>query len=88
MFEFFKKAFKDIRDSARAQHEVDRANFAAERAEARKRYREAKLMRKRETRMVLEAERREQAIREANERRLAAEEELRHFSEIEASAEA
>ena len=26
---FFKKAFQDMKDSARAQHEVDKANFEA-----------------------------------------------------------
>ena len=30
MTEFFKKAFADMKESAKAQHEVDKANFAAE----------------------------------------------------------
>ena len=29
MGEFFKKAFKDMKESAKAQHEVDKAQFAA-----------------------------------------------------------
>ena len=32
---FFKKAFGDMKKSAQAQHEVDKANFAAAKAEAR-----------------------------------------------------
>lgn len=32
---FFKKAFADMKDSAKAQHEVDKANFAAAKAEAK-----------------------------------------------------
>ena len=33
--EFFRKAFGDMKRSAQAQHEVDKANFAAAKAEAR-----------------------------------------------------
>lgn len=29
MGEFLKKAFNDMKESAKAQHEVDKANFAA-----------------------------------------------------------
>lgn len=32
---FFKKAFGDMKQSARAQHEVDKANLAATKAEAK-----------------------------------------------------
>ena len=32
---FFKQAFKDMGDSLVAQHEVDKANFAAAKAEAK-----------------------------------------------------
>ncbi len=32
---FFKKAFREMGESARAQHEVDKANFAAVKAESR-----------------------------------------------------
>ena len=31
---FFKKAFREMGESAKAQHEVDKANFAAAKAEA------------------------------------------------------
>lgn len=32
---FFKKAFQDMKESAQAQHEVDKANFAAVKAESK-----------------------------------------------------
>ena len=32
---FFKKAFKDMKDSAKAQHAVDKANFEAVKAESK-----------------------------------------------------
>ena len=35
MGEFFKKAFQDMKESAKAQHEVDRAEFQAAKAEAK-----------------------------------------------------
>ena len=44
MVEFFKKAFKDMKESAKAQHEVDKANFAAAKAESRAQWEEAKAM--------------------------------------------
>ena len=37
---FFKKAFRDMKESAKAQHEVDKANFAAAKAEARANFEE------------------------------------------------
>ena len=40
MGEFFKKAFQDMKDSAKAQHEVDKANFAAAKAEAKANFEE------------------------------------------------
>ena len=35
MVNFFKKAFKDMKESAKAQHEVDKANFEAVKAESK-----------------------------------------------------
>ena len=35
MGEFFKKAFKDMKESAKAQHEVDKANWDAVKAESK-----------------------------------------------------
>ena len=38
--EFFKKAFGDMKDSAKAQREVDKAEFAQKKAEARANFEE------------------------------------------------
>ena len=40
MGEFLKKAFIDMKESAKAQHEVDKANFAAAKAEAKANFEE------------------------------------------------
>lgn len=37
---FFKKSFRDMKESAKAQHEVDKANFAAAKAEAKANFEE------------------------------------------------
>ena len=37
---FFKKAFQDMKESAKAQHEVDKAEFAAAKAEAKANFEE------------------------------------------------
>ena len=37
---FFKKAFSDMKESTKAQHEVDKANFAAAKAEAKANFEE------------------------------------------------
>ena len=37
---FFKKAFREMGESAKAQHEVDKANFAAAKAEAKANFEE------------------------------------------------
>lgn len=71
MFEFFKKAFSDMKKSAKAQHEVDKANFAAAKAEAKANFEEAKMFPSR--RMEKMQSEREDAIKAANERRIAAE---------------
>ena len=39
---FFKNAFADIKQSAKDQHEVDKANWAAAKAEAKAQWEEAK----------------------------------------------
>ena len=40
--EFFKNAFADIKQSAKEQHEVDKANLAAVKAESKAQWEEAK----------------------------------------------
>ena len=67
---FFKKAFSDMKKSAVAQHEVDKANFAAAKAEAKANWEEAKMSpSQRQAKMQ---EERDAQIAEANERKAAA----------------
>lgn len=40
MANFLKKAFKDMKESAKAQHQVDKANFEAAKAEAKANFEE------------------------------------------------
>lgn len=40
MANFFKKAFQDMKESAKAQHEVDKANFEAAKAESKANFEE------------------------------------------------
>ncbi len=42
MANFFKKAFQDMKESAKAQHEVDKANLEAAKAEAKANFEENK----------------------------------------------
>lgn len=58
---FFKNAFADMKADAKAQHEVDKANMAATKAESKAQWEEAKVMGKPETRKkVMQAQRDEQ----------------------------
>ena len=67
---FFKKAFADMKESTKAQHEVDKANFAAAKAEAKANFEEAKMTpSQRQAKMQ---EEREAQIAAANERKAAA----------------
>ena len=90
---FFKCTFSDMKESAKAQHEVDKANFEAVKAESKANFEEnrfqntferakqnskeswenAKAMSNQETRKAMEQEKRDEAIKAANERKLAAE---------------
>ena len=68
---FFKKAFADMKESTKAQHEVDKANFAAAKAEAKANFEEAKMSpSQRQAKMQ---EERDAQIAAANERKAAAE---------------
>ena len=40
---FFKNAFRDMKENTKAQHEVDKANLAAAKAEAKANWEEAKM---------------------------------------------
>lgn len=68
MKEFFKNAFKDMAESAKAQHEVDKANFAAVKAESKANFEEAKAMSKPSVRKAAEQAKRQEQIDAANER--------------------
>ena len=67
---FFKKAFADMKESTKAQHEVDKANFAAAKAEAKANWEEAKMSPSQ--RQAMMQEERDAQIAEANERKAAA----------------
>lgn len=71
--EFFKSAFSDMKESAKAQHEVDKANIAAVKAESKARWEEAKAIGDPERRKAVFQAERDKQIAEANERKAAAE---------------
>ena len=67
---FFKKAFGDMKESTKAQHEVDKANWNAAKAEAKANFEEAKMSpSQRQAKMQ---EDRNAQIAAANERKAAA----------------
>ena len=74
--------FKDMAESTRQQHEVDKAQFAARKAESAATWEEAKLSPK--ARQALMREEREEKIAEANKEREAAEERIAHAKELNA----
>ena len=74
MIKFFKKAFGDMKKSAQEQHEVDKANFAAAKAEAKANWEEAKMSPAARQQMIKEE--REAQIAAANERTAAANERI------------
>ncbi len=73
MKEFFKKAFRDMKEGAKAQHKVDKANLAAVKAESKAQWEEAKAMSKPEMLKVIMQKEREAQFAQAEERRKAAE---------------
>lgn len=77
MFEFLKKAFRDMKQSAKAQHQVDKANFAAARAESKAQWEEAKAMGRPETRQALLKAQQDEQIKAARQRKAEAEERIR-----------
>ncbi len=79
--EFFKNAFSDMKEDAKAQHEVDKANFAAAKAESRANFEEAKAMGKPETRKAVMQAERDAEIEAANKRRAEAEERIEKAKE-------
>ena len=73
--QFFKNAFGDMKKSAKQQHEVDKANLAAVKAESKAQWEEAKISPK--ARQAKMQEEREKQIAQANERKHFAEERIK-----------
>ncbi len=63
--EFFQNAFEDMKESAKAQHEVDKANFAAVKAESKAQWEEARAMANPEKRKAMLQSERDIQIEEA-----------------------
>ncbi len=82
LINFFKKSFSDMKKSAKAQHEVDKANFEAARAESKAGWEEAKAMGDPERRDGVMQAKKEEEIRIANERRAKAEERINNAKNI------
>lgn len=74
MANFFKKAFQDMKDSAKAQHEVDKANFEAVKAESKAQWEEAKMTPAQ--RQAMTQKERDEQIAEAKARTAAAQERI------------
>ena len=70
---FFKNAFADMTANAKAQHEVDKANMAATKAESRAQWEEAKAMGDPARRNAVMQAQRDEQIAEANKRKAKAE---------------
>ncbi len=77
---FFKDAFHDMKEDTRAQHEVDKANFQAVRAESKATWEEAKLS-PRQRQELINKQRQEQ-IEKANERTAKANERIENVKAI------
>lgn len=70
---FFKNAFGDMKESAKAQHEVDKANWDAAKAESKAQWKEAKAIGNPNRRKAVFQAERDAQIRDAYERKAAAE---------------
>ena len=81
MGEFFKKAFNDMKESAKAQHEVDKANLAAAKAESKAQWEEAKAMGKPEKRKAMMQAERDEQIAQAKAKQAEAQERIRNAKE-------
>lgn len=68
MSKFLKKAFEDMKESAKAQHEVDKANFEAVKAESKAHWEEVKAQNNPDVRKAAEQAKREEAISQAKAR--------------------
>lgn len=69
---FFKRAFRDMKESARLQHKIDKANYEATKLESKAFYQEQKRLSNPKVRTAAEKARMEQELAAANERKQAA----------------
>lgn len=69
---FFKRAFRDMKESARLQHKIDKANYEATKLESKAFYEEQKRRSNPSVRSAAEKARMEQELEAANERKEAA----------------
>ncbi|MBQ7020344.1 MAG: hypothetical protein IJN30_05020 [Bacteroidales bacterium] len=69
---FFKQAFRDMKESAKRQREIDKANFKAQKLETKAFYQEQKAMRNPEVRKGVQEQEYQQKIAEAKARQEAA----------------
>lgn len=65
---FMKRAFRDMKESARLQRQIDRANFQAVKLETKAFYQEQKILSKPSVRTAAEKERMQKELEAANQR--------------------
>lgn len=65
---FMKRAFRDMKESAKLQHQIDRANFQATKLETKAFYEEQKKLSKPSVRTAIEKERMQNELEAANKR--------------------
>lgn len=65
---FMKRAFRDMKESAKLQHQIDRANFQAVKLETKAFYEEQKRLSKPSVRTIAEKERMQRELEVANNR--------------------
>lgn len=73
---FFKRAFRDMKESARLQHKIDKANFEATKLENKAFYQEQKRKSNPKVRTAAERQRMENELEAAQERKEAAQRKL------------
>jgi hypothetical protein len=73
---FFRRAFRDMKESARLQRQIDRANYEATKLESKAFYQEQKRKSNPKVRTAAERERMEQELKAAEQRREEAQERL------------
>lgn len=79
---FFKRAFNDMKENTRRQHEIDKANFKAHKLEAKASFEEHKAMSRRDTRKAIEEREYEEQMQEAKARQEAAEKRIEETKRV------